>query len=160
MSNTDFWGEEQPRRGNGKLSAVQPRQDRSTSRKRDKRDKRKRRGGGAAVMAAVIFLAVVLGGSGYFGYSKLKDYMQPGDYTGQGTGSVTIEVADGDFTTKVGQTLQKADVVKTVKAFTQAAGTRLAGLQPGFYRMRRQMSSASAVSLLLDPAAKAGVVNI
>jgi len=160
MSNADFWGdEEQPRRGsgNGRLSAVQPR---TAKRKRDKRDKRKRRGGGAAVMAALLFLVVVLGGGGYFGYTKLKNYMQPADYSGSGTGAVTIEVAEGDFTTKVGQTLQKADVVKSVKAFTQAAGTKLTALQPGFYKMRLKMSSAAAVALLLDPAAKAGVVNV
>jgi UPF0755 protein len=158
MSNTDFWGEEEPpRRGSGRLSAVQSRQDTSAKRKRDKR---KRRGGGAAVMAALLFLVVVLGGGGYFGYTKLKNYMQPADYEGQGTGSVTVEVAQGDFTTKVGQTLQKADVVKSVKAFTQAAGTKLTALQPGFYKMRLKMSSAAAVARLLDPTAKAGVVNI
>jgi UPF0755 protein len=158
MSNTDFWGEEDPpRRGSGRLSAVQSRQESSSKRKRDKR---KRRGGGAAAMSAVLFLVVVLGGGGYFGYTKLKNYMQPADYDGQGTGSVTIEVAQGDFTTKVGQTLQKADVVKSVKAFTQAAGDKLTSLQPGFYKMRLKMSSDAAVTLLLDPAARAGVINI
>jgi UPF0755 protein len=158
MSNTDFWGEEDPpRRGGGRLSAVQSRQDTSSKRKREKR---KRRGGGAAVMAALLFLLVVVGGGGYFGYTKLKNYMQPADYKGQGTGSVTIEVVQGDFTNKVGQTLQKADVVKSVKAFTQAAGTKLTSLQPGFYKMRLKMSSAAAVARLLDPAAKAGVINI
>jgi uncharacterized YceG family protein len=160
MSNTDFWGEEEPPRrgsGGGRLSAVQSRQDTSSKRKREKR---KRRGGGAAVMAALLFLVVVLGGGGYFGYTKLKNYMQPADYEGPGTGSVTIEVAKGDFTTKVGQTLQKRDVVKSVKAFTQEAGTKLTSLQPGFYKMRLKMSSAAAVARLLDPAARAGVVNI
>jgi UPF0755 protein len=163
MSNTDFWGEDDPPRrgsGSGRLSAVQSRQDHSSKRKRDKRDKRKRRGGGAAAMVALLFLVAVLGGGGYFGYTKLKSYMQPPDYEGPGTGSVTIEVAQGDFTNKVGQTLQKADVVKSVKAFTEAAGVKLTALQPGFYKMRLKMSSAAAVERLLDPAAKAGVINV
>jgi UPF0755 protein len=123
------------------------------------RGRRKRRGG-AAVLVSVLFLLSVLGAGCYFGFTKLQGHMPPPDYSGQGTEVVTVEVVKGDSTAKVGQTLKTAGVVKSVEAFTDAAGEKLQTLQPGFYRMRKQMSSENAVAALLDPASRIGVVNI
>ncbi|MDX6740287.1 endolytic transglycosylase MltG [Actinocorallia sp. A-T 12471] len=151
--NDDFWGEE-PRR--------ESRVDRTDKRKREKRDKRKKRGGGAAAMAAVLFLVVVLGGGGYFGYTKLESFMRPPDYDGKGTGEATIEVKEGDYTSAIAETLYKADVVKSSKAFIKAAEEepKIQGVQPGFYKMRKQMSATAAVQLILDPAARAHILTI
>ncbi|GAA3210165.1 endolytic transglycosylase MltG [Actinocorallia longicatena] len=150
MNNTDFWGDETRR---------ESRADRSEQRKKQTR---KKRGGGAAAVAALLFLVVVVGGGGYFGYTKLKNYMQPGDYVGEGTGAVTVEVKDGDYTSAIATTLQKADVVKSTKAFNEAAKDepKSQGIQPGFYRMRLKMSAKSALALMLDPKSRAGVINV
>ncbi|MCD0449008.1 endolytic transglycosylase MltG [Actinocorallia sp. API 0066] len=148
--NDDFWGEETRR---------DSRADRTEQRKRDKR---KKRGGGAAAVAAILFLVVVIGGGGYFGYTKLDTFMRPPDYSGAGSGETTIEVKDGDYTSSIAETLYKADVVKSSKAFIKAAEEepKIQGVQPGFYKMRKQMSASSAVQLILDPKARAHLVTI
>lgn len=155
MNNTDFWGDETRRDG---------RAERSEQRRKagGKKSGGKKRGGGAAALAALLFLVVVLGGGGYFGYTKLKNFMQPGDYTGEGAGATTIEVQEGDFTSSIAATLVKADVVKSTKAFTKAAEDepKSTSIQPGFYRMRLKMSAKSALALMLDPKSRAGVVNV
>ncbi|MEO3786076.1 endolytic transglycosylase MltG [Actinocorallia sp. B10E7] len=160
MVDTDFWGEGEdtrPRRRGSESTAVDlPVQSERSAR----RQRKTRRRGGAAVAMALVFLLILVGGGGYYGYTRLDTLMNPPDYSGEGTGRVTIEVAQGDYTADVGQTLLEADVVKSVKAFTKAAGTKLQGLQPGFYKMRRQMSAQAAVTLLLDPKARTGVVDV
>ncbi|WP_157963482.1 endolytic transglycosylase MltG [Actinocorallia populi] len=120
----------------------------------------RRKRGGAAVIVSLLFLLAVIGGGCYFGYAKLQGHMPPPDYSGQGTGTVTVEVVKGDSTAHVGRTLQKAGAVKSVEAFTNAAGVKLQTLQPGFYRVRKGMSAESAVAALLDPASRIGVVNV
>ena len=44
-------------------------------------------------------------------------------------------------------------MVKSAKAFVEAADadTRSKNIQPGFYRLRKQMSAESALAMLLDP---------
>lgn len=123
------------------------------------RDGRKRRGG-AAVLVSVLFLVAAVGAGCYFGYTKLQGHVPPPDYSGQGTDAVTVEVVKGDSTAEVGRTLQKAGVVRSVGAFTNAAGAKLQTLQPGFYRVRKRMSSEKAVATLLDPASRIGVVHV
>lgn len=125
-----------------------------------KNQKKKRKRSGLVTALALVILFASLGGGGYYGYLELSDRFGVADYQGEGTGRVTIEVAEGDYTSDVGQTLVEADVVKSVTAFVRAAGERLQGLQPGFYVMRKQMSAAAAVALLLDPKSRTGVVNI
>ncbi|WP_344241847.1 endolytic transglycosylase MltG, partial [Actinocorallia libanotica] len=121
---------------------------------------RKRGGSGLVTVLAVLILLASLGGGGYFGYLEVQERFGAPDYSGEGTGSVTIEVTDGDYTSHVGEKLVKADVVKSVKAFVQAAGEKLKGLQPGFYDLRKQMSAEAAVALLLDPKSRTGIVDV
>jgi UPF0755 protein len=101
-------------------------------------------------------LAVVTGGI-VFVVIKGLDYADqlfgaPADYDGQGSGSVTIEIKQGDSLTTIGSTLQKADVVASAEAFTDAASENPKALtiQSGFYDMRRKMSGESALKLLLS----------
>ena len=96
----------------------------------------------------------------YFAYVKgvafLKDTLSgPEDYSGDGTGSVIVEVEKGDTATDIGSTLADADVVKSADAFVEAAqdNPQSAAIQVGFYDMRKQMSAKSALELMLatDP---------
>ena len=58
----------------------------------------------------------------------------------------------------VGETLQSQHVVKTVRAFVNAAHGNAAinAIQPGYYQMRTEISSADAVARLADPKNRVG----
>lgn len=104
-------------------------------------------------------LVLFLGGVGYIGYSRLRDYLHPPDYTGPGTGQVTVNVRAGDTAIDVGGTLQRAGVVHTAAAFRKAVKDRGvgAGLTPGFYRLRKHMKASLALTLMLDPKSRVQV---
>ncbi|WP_244961536.1 endolytic transglycosylase MltG [Clavibacter zhangzhiyongii] len=103
--------------------------------------------GGAAVIATSLFGPVV---------SALLTPAEPTDYDGDGTGEVQVVVKTGDTGSTIGDTLQSQDVVKTSKAFYQAvvrSGSEVV-FQPGTYTLRKQMSAASALEMLQDPASQ------
>jgi UPF0755 protein len=111
-----------------------------------------------AFLMAFILLAA-LGGGAYFGYNKIKGFFTAADYNGAGAGAVTVQIADGSSITEMGNTLVRSDVVKSTKAFIDAAEKNPKGknIQSGTYAMRKQMSAKNAVALMLDP--KARIVN-
>ncbi len=76
------------------------------------------------------------------------------DYTGDGSGAVSVTVHGGDTGRTIGATLEKAGVVKTAKAFADAAAADPKGgsVQPGVYALRSGMSAVSALAMLLNPA--------
>lgn len=90
-------------------------------------------------------------------YSLLGGGGETNDYVGPGTGSVTITVNRGESLTQIGNTLQAADVVKSVESFTSATANNEASttIGPGKYSMQLQMSGESALALMLDPASRA-----
>ena len=119
--------------------------------------RRRRRGGGLGCLAVLIALAILAGGA-YFAYDRgmeaLRDRFDPApDYSGTGTGTVVVEVQDGDNATDIANTLVGQDVVKSVEAFTDAAmaNPESTGIQVGFYKMKKQMSAESALDVLIDP---------
>jgi UPF0755 protein len=108
---------------------------------------------------AVLLAVVVLAGGAYFAFSAgveaLRDrFSPPEDYAGPGTGSVVIEVHEGDAASDIAATLVAHDVVKSQEAFTDAAVEEPAsrGIQVGFYEMKKQMSAEAALEILIDPA--------
>ncbi|WP_326559461.1 endolytic transglycosylase MltG [Micromonospora sp. NBC_01796] len=118
--------------------------------------KRKGRGGrGKTVLALVLplVLLAVLGGGVWYAGDRIQGLFGAPDYEGAGTGQVVIEIKDGDFLADIGNTLVTQGVVKSPKAFVEAAEKNSAatGIQPGFYQVRKQMSGESALTLLLDP---------
>jgi UPF0755 protein len=111
-----------------------------------------------APFMAIVFLLAVIGGGGYFGFTKLSGLINPPDYTGEGTGEVNVQIQDGDSVRLMGLRLKQADVVKSSGAFVKVAQNdpRATGIQPGYYRMRLHMSAKSALALLLSPASRTG----
>jgi UPF0755 protein len=114
---------------------------------------------GRSFIALIISLVVLvaLGAGVWFGINKVQDFFAAPDYNSGGTNeTVTIEVLDGQTATDIGQTLQQKGVVKSAKAFVNAAkaNEKSKTIQPGFYELRKQMRAADALSLLLDPASK------
>ena len=122
------------------------------------RARRKRRRLFAAALAVLLLAGGVVGG----GYLLLREFDGPADYSGDGGAAVVVQVEQGATGAQIGSALQRADVVKSVEAFTVAAADepRVRSVQPGYYRMRLQMSGKSAVALLLEPDSRVGQLEI
>jgi UPF0755 protein len=122
------------------------------------RARRRRRRLLAAGIAVLVLAAGVVGG----GYLLLREFNGPPDYTGDGGATVVVQVEQGATGAQIGAALQRADVVKSVEAFTAAAADepRVRAVQPGYYLMRRQMSGTSAVTRLLAPDSRVGQLEI
>ena len=126
------------------------------ARRREAQTKRRRRvvGRVALVVFVVVMVTVVFVGTRLwntvFGFGD--------DYTGNGKRDIVIHVQDGDSTTMVGETLQNQQVVKTVRAFVNAAhgNSKIDSIQPGYYRMRTEIPAANAVARLADPNNRVG----
>ncbi|MEV0825967.1 endolytic transglycosylase MltG [Nonomuraea rubra] len=116
-----------------------------------RRRRRRNRGGFIAPLLAFVVLAGIVGGGGYYGYLWLSDALVPDDYTGEGTGEVVIEIKPGQSASEVAQELERQGVVASARAFTNAISNanRSASLQPGEYKLRKQMSAASAAAALV-----------
>lgn len=97
----------------------------------------------AVLIVAVVFVAKAV--NGLLGGAS--------DYTGDGSGSVVVQVTSGQTLAEIGQTLVDDHVVASVTAFTNAASenSRAQQIGPGDYRLHLHMSAAAAISLMLQP---------
>ena len=122
--------------------------------------RRRRRNPVLKAIALVVAAALVLTASVY-AIGSLRDLVPdisfggeaaPEDYEGPGTGEVQIEIPEGAGGGQIAEILVEEDVIGSVQAFTAALSTHPQGgsIQPGTYRMARQMSSEAAISRLLD----------
>jgi UPF0755 protein len=103
----------------------------------------------------VILTPLVVGG--LYIYNIYENKYHPADYSGQGTGSVTVQVKSGDTAFSLGPRLQSLGVVASARAFELAAehttsttGTAPAGLEAGFYKMHLHMQASLAWAALLN----------
>lgn len=121
----------------------------------EKRNGKRRGGRGKTVVALLVTLLLLggLGGGAWFGFDRIKDRFSTPDYPGPGTGQAVVQVKDGDTATDIGETLAAADVVKSAKAFINAAkdNSLSKNIQVGSYKLRKQMKATDAVTMLLDP---------
>jgi UPF0755 protein len=120
--------------------------------------RRRRRRLLAAGLAVVLLFAGVVGG----GYLLYREFGGPPDYEGDGGANVVVQVDEGATGAQIGVALQRADVVKSVEAFTGAAEAqpRVRSVQPGYYVMRKQMSGKAAVTRLLAADSRVGQLEI
>ncbi len=124
------------------------------------RIKRKRRGRGRAAitvsMVVIVVIALVVVAGGVFGYRAYQNWHtgRYGDYAGAGTGSVNILVPEGASLAQLGPILKKKGVIMEIRPYDTAAGaaSNADHLQPGVYQLHHHMSSAIAVSYLLNTA--------
>ena len=133
---------EEPRRAN-----------RGGSRRAQRRESGRLRGCLPMLLVLVLVVAGMWFGGGW-AVDRVKSLVgENPDYPGPGSGSVTIEVHEGDTAAAIGRTLKEADVVKSVGAFTDAAvaDERSRSIQVGFYEMKKQMKAADALAILVDP---------
>jgi peptidoglycan lytic transglycosylase G len=114
--------------------------------------RRRRRNRGVLLALAFVVLLVV-GLSAWLIVPKVVDMIHPPDYSGDGQGTVSVTIGQGDGASDIGDALHKAGVVKSVDAFVNAAGDNSdsQSIQPGTYVLHRHMSAKNALTLLLDP---------
>jgi UPF0755 protein len=112
-------------------------------------------GGGRSAVAFLMafILLAVLGGGVYLGYNKIRDFFTAADYDGGGSGTIQVQIKANSSLTEMGNILVDKDVVKSTKAFTQAAEKNPRGknIQSGTFNLKKQMSADAAVAALLDP---------
>ena len=89
-------------------------------------------------------------------------HFNPADYSGPGSGQVIVDVHQNDSAQAIGKTLQKAGVVASVRAFTDAASSdaRSTTIQPGSYSLRKHISAKQALAELLDPKNSVGTAVV
>ncbi|WP_043263502.1 endolytic transglycosylase MltG [Streptomyces sp. CT34] len=127
---------------------------------RERRGKKKKRRSGTACLVMTLTLAGVVGTVGYFGYGFfMRHFGSAPDYTGEGTGEVQVVIPNGVPLSAMGVILAKDGVIKSSGAFTEAADSnkKAQSLQPGTYSLRKQMSAAAAIDLMLDPKSRNGL---
>ncbi|MEU7694882.1 endolytic transglycosylase MltG [Microbispora hainanensis] len=103
--------------------------------------------GGLALVAAAVTYGV---------HQVVGQSDEAPDFSGEGTGTVTIEIRPGASAAEIGRTLERAGVVASAQSFVEQVVMRSkeTGLHPGRYTMRRRMAAASALDLLLAPASR------
>jgi UPF0755 protein len=119
----------------------------------------KRRGKPSVLRRLVVIVLALglIGGGVAVAYRALKPVVEgifeANDYPGPGSGEVQVTVEDGQGGSSIAKTLVQDDVIKSTKAFIEAANAnpKSAGIQPGIYTLKKQMSAADALAILVDP---------
>lgn len=149
----DDWGRERTE----PASVGPPRRGMSrTERARANRNRRRRR---RITSLSVVALVVVVVGAVFLGSRMWHGIFGTStDYEGDGVKDVVVQVHNGDSTTAIGRTLQDGGVVATSQAFVDAAAgnAAISAIQPGFYKVRTEISGSNAVSRLADPQNRVG----
>jgi UPF0755 protein len=126
-----------------------------------KSDKGKKRRSGCACLMVVLVFGGGISAVGYYGYHTYQNRFGPApDYAGDGSGEVTVEIPKGAFGYAIGRVLKDAGIVKSVDAFVSAQQQTPNGdkIQAGAYVLKKGMSAASAVKLMLDPKSQNNVI--
>lgn len=154
---TDSAGDSDPHSllfGDDDDDGFQPGKQTRADRRRSEHSRRRRRHrrGWLSVLVAALLVAVVA----TFVTKFVINHFQVADYAGSGDGTVSITVPSGASAKDIGNILQKAGVVKSTQAFTDAAdgNSKSTSIQPGRYQLREHMSGKAALSALLDPSSR------
>ncbi|MBD3006561.1 endolytic transglycosylase MltG [Streptomyces sp. 5-10] len=119
---------------------------------------KKRRSGVACLFVTVVLVGAV-GGGGYYAYDFWQTRFGPApDYSGNGTGRIEVEVPSGSGNAEIGSILADKGVVKSSGAFVEAVEDSGKFVQPGTYTLRKEMSGAAAVKLMLDPSSSNALI--
>ncbi|WP_431984963.1 endolytic transglycosylase MltG [Streptomyces qinglanensis] len=119
---------------------------------------RRRRGCGLVVAVALV---AGVGVVGYVGHDFYQSHFGAApDYSGSGSGEVMVDIPAGASLAEMGQVLEKRGVVKSPGAFVEAAdgNEKAQSIQAGTYTLRKRMSGADAVAMMLDPASQNGLI--
>lgn len=127
--------------------------------------RRRTRGGFVRSILPVLLVLAVLAGLGVGGYqgyrwvtSNVSVDQEDPEFPGPGSGEALVEVADGDTGTDIAGTLVEQGVIKTTSPFVTifSSTPEASRIEPGVYRLKKEMKSSDALAMLLDPANLAG----
>ncbi|SDJ16443.1 UPF0755 protein [Frankineae bacterium MT45] len=131
------------------------RRSRSEARRLQRASRQRRRGRLVLTLGLVLILAVA--GAGWFVVRPaLTNALSAGDYKGNGSGSVLVQIHPGDGAAAIASELHAKGVVKSDRAFVMAAAgnDNSRSIQPGYYRLNTKMQASAALTMLLDPSSK------
>lgn len=109
-----------------------------------------------SAFAVLLSLAVLVGG-GWFVYSKAHDayieWRTTEDYIGEGTEDLVVMIPKGATITQIGDILTEDGVVRSTKAFREAAqeSGKSDKLQAGRFKLKKELPAETAFAMLLDP---------
>jgi UPF0755 protein len=117
-----------------------------------RRQKRRRRHRLAPIVAIVLIFALI--GVSYKIVTSVTARFATPDYSGSGQGFTRVKVSPGDGAADVAAAMVKAGVVKSNRAFINAAESsgQASDIQAGVYRVPLRASGEAAMAALLDPA--------
>ncbi|WP_069869781.1 endolytic transglycosylase MltG [Streptomyces malaysiensis] len=124
-----------------------------------KKGRPKKRRSGVACLFVTVVLVGAVGGGGYFAYDFWQTRFGPApDYSGEGAGQIEVEVPSGSGNAEIGSILADKGVIKSSGAFVEAVEDSGKFVQPGTYTLRKEMSGAAAVKLMLDPSSSNALI--
>ncbi|GAA0969173.1 MULTISPECIES: endolytic transglycosylase MltG [Streptomyces violaceusniger group] len=145
--------------GGGRGDAEDADDDGEDGERSGEKGKPKKRRSGVACLFVTVVLVGVVGGGGYYAYDFWQTRFGPApDYSGQGTGRIEVEVPSGSGNAEIGSILADKGVVKSSGAFVDAVEDSGKFVQPGTYTLRKEMSGAAAVKLMLDPSSSNALI--
>jgi UPF0755 protein len=129
---------------------------RGSSRRARERERLRRQRRRRSMFAAALVVIVVAAVGWFVIRPMIENQLTAKDWSGSGTGEVLVEVRPNDTSSQIADTLVKNGVVRSKRAFTDAADNNKnsRSIQPGFYRVHKHMSAAQALALLLQPSAR------
>jgi len=129
---------------------------RRSKRAAEKRRRKRRRRTWVTVLVIVVVLGGATTGAWFAIRPMLASLNQAADYPGPGTGSVVVRIPEGATGSDIATILEQKGVVKTAKAYLNAAAETpaSAGIQPGTYALKSHMTGLAAVQALVNPAGR------
>ena len=104
----------------------------------------------AGLIASLVIILALAGGAFYV-YRAYQAKYHPPDFAGQGSSTVTVHVPAG-AATSLAPVLYHLGVVASTRAFILAAkASTSAELEPGYFRLHKDMNAALAWKLLHQP---------
>lgn len=160
----DAWGGSRatPRHVEDGDGARPPRRRAEARRAHSRRTVARRRRRLGTVVALVVLLGVV-GGVVLGGRALLGSFgSDTPDFAGPPGPEVVVQVASGDTSAQIGSTLADRGVVASAAAFNEAAtaNSAVTSVQPGYYVLPTNIPGTQAVTDLLAPDARVGMLVI
>lgn len=103
------------------------------------------------LISAALATALLLGYLNRGAIRNAWDVVSGADYSGSGTGSVTLVIREGDDGATIAEELVSLGVVKSYRSVYKLLISKNQIFYPGTYQLKRQMSSAAALSAIADP---------
>lgn len=107
-----------------------------------------------SLVVVALLLAVVLS-VGYLNRATLRnawDVISGSDFSGNGHGSVTLVIHEGDDGAVIAQELVELGIVKSYRAAYKLLVAKNQIFYPGAYQLKLEMSSSSALEAIANPA--------